>query len=557
MRVVCLLTPNKRAFFAWLYVFIALSAHSREASKKYNCAAQVTTFLVQLDADSQTPESLHLPEKLQQLPDIVQVLVLPIAPDWRMYALRCYTAKPVPPDLPLGVLRHALGVRHAQIASAVQERNSPNDPLWVSQENLRAIGTLGAWRYTTGGITPQGDTIVTAILEKGIMRNHPDLTANVWRNWTEIPDNKKDDDRNGFVDDYEGWDVILGGDGEGYTGTSHGTSVAGIIGARGNNRLGVVGVNWYAKLMVITNIVDEGDIIAGHYYVYKARKAYNETKGARGAFVVALNFSNGIDFAYAKDHPLWCAMYDSLGRVGVLTAAAATNNRVNVDDEGDMPTTCPSESLVSVTSYDIELGKETIRRGYGRVNIDLAAPELSYTTTSTIGRYDKFTGTSGATPHVAGAISLMYSFPCPALAADALTQPAQCAQRMRSLLLNNVMPMPQAQGRISSSGKLNIQTLFNHISMVCEQGASTASDLYLIQNPVDNMLLMEAILPEKVNHTLFIYNLMGQLMYMQPWSADIGTYGKFKLGISHWPSDVYVAILRSGGMQVARKFVKM
>ena len=69
------------------------------------------------------------------------------------------------------------------------------------------IGMKKAWENTTGGLTPAGDTIVVAVLEKGMQKEHPDLIPNWWRNYKEVPDNGLDDDNNGYIDDYIGWDA--------------------------------------------------------------------------------------------------------------------------------------------------------------------------------------------------------------------------------------------------------------------------------------------------------------------------------------------------------------
>ena len=85
---------------------------------------------------------------------------------------------------------------------------------------------------------------------------------------------------------------------------------------------------------------------------------YNETDGEEGAFVVATNSSWGIDNAPASEAPLWCAMYDTLGQYGILSAGATTNTNTDVDFEGDLPTSCPSEYLLSVTNMNHNDEKE-------------------------------------------------------------------------------------------------------------------------------------------------------------------------------------------------------
>jgi subtilisin family serine protease len=153
---------------------------------------------------------------------------------------------------------------------------------------------LGA--ITTGGLTVQGDTIVVAVIDCGADITHEDL--NFWKNYLEIPGNGIDDDTNGYVDDFDGWNA------QSQTGVitscSHGTHVSGIIGAIGNNTTGVVGVNWNVKIMPVQpSSTNEALVVAAYTYVYNMRRLYNQTNGAKGAFIVATNSSFGVNFRSA------------------------------------------------------------------------------------------------------------------------------------------------------------------------------------------------------------------------------------------------------------------
>lgn len=185
------------------------------------------------------------------------------------------------------------------------------------------------------------------------------MIDNIWYNRRETPNNGIDDDNNGYVDDYRGYDVRFGGNAAGNLGF-HGTAVNGIIGARGNNDIGI-GVNWNVKLMNFSNVATDAEIVTAYEYAAKMRRRYNQTNGREGAFVVATNASFGKDFEQAVDHPLWCAAYDSLGVVGVLSAAATINKNVDVDAQGDMPSTCSSEYLLVVTNVSALTGSKVHR----------------------------------------------------------------------------------------------------------------------------------------------------------------------------------------------------
>ena len=303
-----------------------------------------------------------------------------VARDWGVYLLQYRNIADERQLLEL--VRRTPGVRFAQWNCRVPDRSTePNDPEWWRQADMSLIGAPEAWDVSTGGLTPQGDTIVVAILEKGTMLSHPDLAPNRWHNWAEIPDNGIDDDNNGYVDDFGGWDARNDGDNPGAN--NHGTAVTGIVGARGNNSTGVTGVNWHVQLLNISNAEFESEIVAAYYYVGNMRKLYNTTNGAKGAFVVATNASFGLDREPAEDHPLWCATYDSLGKAGIIGVGATTNANTDVDAEGDMPTSCTSEFLITVNNTN-QFGSKMPSTGFGKKSIDLGAPgNDTYTTSGT------------------------------------------------------------------------------------------------------------------------------------------------------------------------------
>src|SRR5690606_27888318 len=142
-----------------------------------------------------------------------------------------------------------------------------------------------------------GDTIVVAIIDDGINPNHPDIQGNLWNNRHEIAGNGIDDDLNGYVDDVLGWNTYSTPMNDNITGGSwgggHGTPVAGIVGAKGDNNVGVAGVNWNVKLMIIVGGGDQADALTAYGYVLASRKQYNETNGEKGAFIVSTNASWG------------------------------------------------------------------------------------------------------------------------------------------------------------------------------------------------------------------------------------------------------------------------
>ena len=363
-------------------------------------------------------------------------------------------------------LRHERGVMMAQLNHKLSYRNIPNDPEFGVQWQYINDGANGglvgadidmdlAWDVATGGTTANGDTIVVCVVDDGLDPTHLDFEGNVWRNRFEIPGNGLDDDNNGYVDDYNGWNVSGQNDQTSQI-NWHGTPVAGIVGARGNNNRGVSGVSWNVKvMMVIGGGTTDAQAIAAYSFPLAHRMRYNATNGAEGAFVVATNSSWGLDFGQPSDAPLWCAFYDTLGVHGILSAGATANRNINVDVQGDLPTGCSSDFLISVTNMD-RTDQKVTQAGYGQVTIDLGAFGENTWTTANGNTYGGFGGTSGATPHVAGTIGLLYSAPCPAIANLALGSPAEAALSIKSYILDGVDPNASLQNITVTGGRLNV-----------------------------------------------------------------------------------------------------
>lgn len=365
------------------------------------------------------------------------------------------------------------GVKAAQLNYHVSMRETiPNDPQFAQQwhhlNTGQTGGTVGAdvrtteaWDITTGGQTSHNDDIVVCIIE-GANMNHPDLTANHWVNTAEIPGNGIDDDGNGYVDDYNGWnpsqnnDNVLSG--------NHGTSVAGMIGAKGDNNLGVAGANWDVKMMVVTvGALSTANVLASYGYPYEMRALYNQTNGAQGAFVVATNASWGIDNADPSNFAVWCNFYDIMGEEGILSCGATANNNVNIDVNGDMPTGCLSPYMVAVTATN----HNDVRTfsGYGVNSINVAAPGESVRTTSGTNTYTTTSGTSFASPLTAGVIGLIYSAPCASFMNLVKADPQAGADLVRQYLYDGVDVIPNLINEVSTGGRINA---FNSLNLLLD-----------------------------------------------------------------------------------------
>ncbi len=360
----------------------------------------------------------------------------------------------------------------------------PGDPninqQWHHNNTGQTGGTVDAdidsdlvWDITTGGQTATNDDIVVCLIESGGGNlNHADLTANRWTNAGEagaLANNGIDDDGNGYIDDFAGWNVVTGNDS--YGNSEHGTNCLGMIGAKGNNNLSVAGANWNVKLMVVDmGGASEAGVIAAYTYPLTLRQQWNNSGGTEGAFVVATSASWGIDGANPNNYPLWCQFYDTLGYYGILNVGAPTNQNLDVDTAGDMPTACTSDYMIGVGRTD---HNDNTAGGYGDQTIELGAPGISVVTTSgtTNGSagITTATGTSFACPLTAGVIGLAYSISCTDFMSLVVANPQQAADIVLQALMNGTDQKPQLSTRFVTGGRLNAFNMIDNLmTTVCD-----------------------------------------------------------------------------------------
>lgn len=373
----------------------------------------------------------------------------------------------------LYVLRTTPGVSVAQANHIVATRDIPNDPFFGNQwhhlqSNDRDIDSDLAWDITTGGLTPLGAEIVVCVVEpQGAKWDQVDILPNHWVNEGEIPNNNIDDDLNGYVDDYDGYNVTNGTDN--LSTSNHGTQVSSMLGAKGDNSTGITGVNWDVKIMQVQlGSVSEANVIEAYTYPLIMRQLFNETGGVRGAFVVATNSSWGTDNGQPANAPLWCAMYDTLGVHGVISCGATSNSNVNIDVVGDLPTACPSEYMIAVTATN----NNDVRTfsGYGQTTIDLGAPGADVYLAGN-NNYSNTSGTSFASPCVAGAVALLYSAPCNSLAAITLSDPALAAALVRDYIFNGTDAVSNLTTECVTGGRLNLRNSLDLLLAECSNEA--------------------------------------------------------------------------------------
>ncbi len=308
----------------------------------------------------------------------------------------------------------------------------PNDPafqqLWGLHQNKdRDIDAPEAWDLGQGS-----SNIVVAVIDTGIDYNHEDLSDNMWRNPGEIADNGLDDDENGFRDDVYGWD-FFNEDSDPFDDSSHGTHCAGILGAVGNNGIGVVGVNWRVKLMAVKTMNQGGsgylsDAVDAIYYA--TAQGVRLTSNSWGYYGFLQSMKDAIDNA---------------GTSNILFVAAAGNEQNDNDTNPCYPSSYDSDNIISVTATDADDDLAWFSN-YGKTSVDLGAPGIHIFSTVPMaqGRYASFSGTSMATPHVAGVAAQMAAY-SPTLTA------AQIKQRM----LENTDRSSTLSGKTVTGGRVN------------------------------------------------------------------------------------------------------
>ena len=463
-------------------------------------------------------------------------------------------------DAALGLLKKTGRILIAQKNHETELRAVPNDTMYGSQWNMNNTGQTGgtpdadidapeAWDITTGGLTAQGDTIVVAVIDCGADLNHDDL--DFWKNYLEIPGNSIDDDTNGYVDDYDGWNA------QSQTGNigvcNHGTHVSGIVGAKGNNITGVTGVNWNVKIMPVQpSSTNEALVVGAYTYIYNMRKLYNQTNGLKGAFVVATNSSFGVNFGQPTNFPLWCAMYDSLGSVGILNAGAGPNANVDVDVVGDIPTGCASDWLISVTNTNSFDGLSN--SCYGDTTIDLGAPGAAVLSTYAGNAYSTSSGTSMASPHVAGAVALMWAAACTEMVDNYRTDPAATALVMKQLLLEGVDTIPALTGLTVSNGRLNLYKALlavqNYCLNISVEENKESLPLLIFPNPAGDQFTIYDV--RSAISKIEVYNVLGERVFFQLQTANTDALGSTlgqkarTINVSSWSRGVYFVKCFSG-----------
>jgi subtilisin family serine protease len=318
----------------------------------------------------------------------------------------------------------------------------PSDSYFSSQWGLNNTGQLvggasgtadadidapEAWNRSIGS-----STITVGVIDSGVDYTHPDLSPNVARNPGESgagrESNGVDDDSDGLVDDWHGWDWVQS-DNDPADPNGHGTHVAGTLAARGNDAKGVAGVAWQAKLLPLrvldaNNVGRISDIVAAYRY-------------AAGRQLPIVNVSlAGPTFSQAE--------YDAIKAASkTLFVVGAGNDGRDNDVTGSYPCNQPLPNVICVTASDQNDAMPSFA-SYGRRSVDLAAPGVNVLSTRPGGAWGFMSGTSTSTPHVAGTAALILA-----------RYPGSSVAALRAALLSSVDAKPGFAGRTVSGGRLN------------------------------------------------------------------------------------------------------
>ena len=456
-------------------------------------------------------------------------------------------------------------VAFAELNLPLETRATPNDPFIAQQWHLDNIAASKAWDSSKGGLSFNKDTIVIGVIDHGFLASHEDLKNRIWQNRGEIPGNNIDDDSNGYKDDVYGLSLKYKNENHpidnGIDGpTNHGTSIAGLIGGEANNQKGVAGMMWTTKLMLgsFSANANISELIELFNYMLDQRIKYNQSNGKQGAFVVAINYSGGISFEFAEDYPIWCGMYDIMGSAGIVNCGATTNKYVDVDDEGDMPSTCPSDFLIAVTNTGKD-NKRIYNAGFGLKHIDLGSPgEGLYSTHSSSNNgYGILSGTSAATPVVAGAIGLLYSYPCKEWADYQKINPPDAARLAKRALLAGVDKNSDLNGKTVSGGRLNIARSLDTLKKyACGRIITSLKDKININSIHPNPALshLNIVLEDATAqpYTLEIVDPIGRTLYRQ---EKVQIIGQYQLSLPELYNGLYILRLTQNNAQASKRFV--
>lgn len=303
----------------------------------------------------------------------------------------------------------------------------PNDEFYNELWGMERINAPIAWDKFTGS-----SDVVVGVIDGGVDYNHPDLAPNMWVNEDEIPGNGVDDDHNGYIDDINGWNFTFNHN-DPMDIAYHGSHVAGIIAAAGNNGIGVTGVAWKTKIAALNVGIDERRI-------------------SSAAVIKAINYATDNHFDIINGSfggtSSSLAQKTAIERFPGLLVFAAGNEGVDTDVVPNYPSGFECENIISVANFD-ESGSLNSTSNYGVVSVDIAAPGTGIYSTVPGGEYKYLSGTSMAAPCVAGAAALLKGY-----------NPSLRGAELKDIILSSVYTSSEYD-KVSSGGRLDLTNLLS------------------------------------------------------------------------------------------------
>ncbi len=291
----------------------------------------------------------------------------------------------------LAKIRKDSSVLYAEPDYIIQIDDAPNDFFYDRLWGLEKINVEPAWELTEGD-----DSVIVAVIDTGVDYSHKDLRDNMYVNQGEIPDNGIDDDGNGYIDDIYGYDFVRN-DPDPMDESGHGTHCAGTIGAVGHNALGVIGVSPKVKIMALRFLNRRGigyNSDAIRCIEYAVDNGAHVLSNSWGGSSYSSALKEAIKYAESK---------------GIVFVAAAGNSNLNTDRYPHYPSCYDGDNVISIGASDSSDAKASFSN-YGKRTVDVFAPGVGIISTFPGNQFKSYSGTSMATPHVAGAIALFKSF---------------------------------------------------------------------------------------------------------------------------------------------------
>lgn len=431
---------------------------------------------------------------------------------------------------------------------------NPNDSAYLAQYNMEKMKFDEIWCYKSNGISATGDTLVVAAIDNGFSYWLNDILPNIFINHLEIPDNGLDDDFNGYRDDYYGLNAQISSEGDNHSPDNHGTEVISVIGAKGNNTLGITGTNQNIKIL-LCSADNSNELVKCYHYFVKMKRDYLNSGGKKGAFIVSSNLSAGFNGTFPMDLPIVCQAYDSLGNVGILNSVATVNSNDDIGIIGDIPGLCPSDYMICVTNTD-RYDRKVPESGYNQTHVDLGACGESIPMVGISGLITEESGTSFASPHVAGLISLLYQF-CSKINILNKTDPALAAKAMKEIVLSCGDELSTLKNITVTGKRINALTALQYLNNYCSDSTIKLDNLLILNNLTTGNILIKFNPSQFGTYHFQLYDNLGRML--DGWDLNFvpDNYNTFQTDISAYAPGVYHLRVDGKGQKWVKSLIKI